>query len=170
MHLSSVRIYILLFLLLSVVSDLEAQSLQPRLGFGLSIVGGTTEKAVGLGVDVRGAWVINQDLSVGVSANFVNHVLDGREGAAYFFHPNAAAIITLNSADARSPYLILGLGGNIPLGGTANSDESGPSIHAGLGWAFALQSTSLYLEITPIMTVVQSAVEFQLPVRFGVIL
>jgi len=170
MHLSSGRLLILLFLLVSVITDVEAQSLRPRLGFGLSVVGGTTDQAVGVGIDLRAAWVINQDLSVGVSGNFVNHILDGRDEAAYFFHPNVAAIITLNSANARSPYLILGLGGNLPLGGAADSDESGPSIHAGLGWAFALQSTSLYLEIVPAMTVVQSSVEFQLPARFGVIL
>ncbi len=170
MHLSSCRYLILLVTLFVVITDTEAQALRPRLGFGLSVVAGTTDQAIGVGIDLRTAWVINQDLSIGVSANFVNHILDGREGAAYFFHPNAAAIITLNSANARSPYLILGLGGNLPLGGTADTDESGPSIHAGLGWAFALQSTSLYLEVTPIMTVVQSAVEFQLPARFGVIL
>jgi len=170
MRLSSCKILIFLIVLFAVSSDLQAQSLRPKVGFGLSVVGGTTDQAVGMGVDLRLAWQVNQDLSIGTSANFVNYILEGRDNAAYFLHPNVTAIVTLDAVNLRSPYLILGLGGNLPLGGDAESNESGPSLHAGLGWAFSLQSTSLYLEITPAMIVVRSSVEFQLPIRFGIIL
>ena len=162
MRLSSCKIFVFLIVLFAVSSDLRAQSFRPKIGFGLSLVGGTTDQAVGTGLDLRLAWVVNQDLSIGTSANFVNYILEGRDNAAYFFHPNVTAIVTLDATNLRSPYLILGLGGNLPLGGDADSDEAGPSIHGGLGWAFSLQSTSLYLEITPAMIVVRSSVEFQI--------
>ena len=170
MRLSSGKTLIFLIVLFLTVPDLYAQSLRPRLGFGLSFVAGTTDQTMGIGIDTRLAWVVNQDLSIGASGNFINYIFKGREGAAYFFHPNVTAIVTLNSANLRSPYLILGLGGNIPLGGKAKSHDSGPSLHAGTGWAFSLQSTSLYLEITPALIIVRSSVEVQLPVRFGVIM
>ena len=170
MRLGSGKIFIVLVTLFLISSDLSAQSLRPRLGFGLSLVPGTTEQTVGVGLNTRFAWVVNRDLSIGASANFINYILKGREQAAYFFHPNISAIITLNAENARSPYLIFGLGGNIPLGGDAQSNDSGPSLHAGTGWVFSLQATSLYMEVTPIMVIVRSGVEVQLPVRFGIIL
>ncbi|MCY4204345.1 MAG: hypothetical protein OXE92_01315 [Bacteroidetes bacterium] len=172
MRLSSGKTLIFSIIFLSVIPNLyvQAQSFTPRLGFGLSIVGGTTDQAVGIGIDTRLAWIVNQDLSISTSANFINYIFKGRDEAAYFFHPQISAIVTLNAANVQSPYLIMGLGGNIPLGGTAESHDSGPSLHAGTGWVFSLQATSLYLEITPALIIVRSSVEVQLPLRFGVIL
>ena len=136
----------------------------------MSMVVGTGDETVGIGIDARLAWVVNADLSIGTSANFINYILKGRDDAAYFFHPTVTAIVTLDATDIRSPYLIFGLGANLVLGGNANSAESGPSINAGMGWTFSLQATSLYIELIPSLIVVESAVEMQLPVRFGIIL
>lgn len=155
----------------STTLDLHAQSLlRPRLGAGMSMVAGTGDQTVGIGLDARLAWVVNPDLSVGTSTSFINYILHGRDDAAYFIHPTLTAIVTLNAANVRSPYLIFGLGANLTLGGDANSAESGPSINAGMGWTFSLQATSLYIELIPSLIVVRSAVEMQLPARFGVIL
>ncbi len=170
MRLSSGRILVLLLISLISIPDLSAQSLRPRLGFGLSLVPGTTDQTLGIGINTRFAWVVNADVSFAASINFNNYILKGREEAAYFVHPTASAIITLDASNLRSPYLIFGIGGNIPLGGEASSNDSGPSLHAGTGWVFSLQATSLYLEIIPALIIAQSAVEVQLPVRFGVIL
>ncbi len=170
MRLSSGKPLVLLLFLLICVPNLYGQSIQPRLGFGLSLVPGTTDETLGIGIDTRFAWVINADLSFATSINFNNYILQGREEAAYFLHPTASAIITLDASNLRSPYLIFGIGGNIPLGGEAMSNDSGPSLHAGTGWVFSLQATSLYLEVTPALIIAQSAVEVQLPLRFGVIL
>jgi len=170
MRLSSGKILILLITLFLTVPDLYAQSFRPKFGFGLSVIGGTTEQMIGIGIDARLAWVVNQDLSIATSTNFINYILEGRENAAYYFHPQISAIVTLNAAVPSSPYLIMGLGGNIPLGGEAEPGDSGPSLHAGTGWAFSLQATSLYMEITPSLIIVRSSVEVHLPVRFGVIL
>ncbi len=171
MRLGFSRILFFLIVSFSTVPDLHAQIFQrPKLGAGMSLVMGTGEQTVGIGIDARLAWVINPDLSIGTSANFINYILKGRDDAAYFFHPTVTAIVTLNAANVRSPYLIFGLGANLVLGGDANAAESGPSINAGMGWVFSLQATSLYVELIPSLIVVRSAVEMQLPVRFGVIL
>ncbi len=170
MQLSSGKTFIFLIVSFLSASSLHAQSLVPKVGFGVGFVAGTTDQTMGLGIDTRLAWVVNDDLSIGASGNFINYIFKGREKAAYFFHPNVTAIVTLNSLNVRSPYLTLGLGGNIPIGGEAKGHDSGPSFHVGTGWAFSLQATSLYLEITPALIVVRSSVEVQLPVRFGVIL
>lgn len=166
---SGISLFLIVFF--STAPDLHAQGFpRLRLGVGMSAVMGTGDQAVGIGIDTRLAWVVNADLSIGTSANFVNYILKGRDDAAYFFHPTVTAIVTLNAANVRSPYLIFGLGANITLGGDADSAESGPSINAGMGWTFALQATSLYVEFIPSLIVVESSVEMQLPVRFGVIL
>ncbi len=171
MRLGLTGILFILTVFFAVAPDLHAQSFpRPRLGVGLSTVVGTGDQAVGIGVDTRLAWVINSDFSIGTSANFVNYILRGRDEAAYFFHPTVTAIVTLDATDIRSPYLIFGLGANLTLGGDADSAESGPSVNAGMGWVFSLQATSLYIELIPALIVVESSVEMQLPIRFGVIL
>lgn len=170
MRLSSVRTAVFLAVLIFTVIDVHAQGLRPRVGFGLGLVSGTTEQAIGISLDTRLSLVTNQDLSFAASANFVNYILKGREAASYFFHPSFSAIVTLNAANLQSPYLMFGLGGNLPLAGNAESIDSGPSLHGGLGWVFSLQSTSLYMEVIPRLIIVRSGVVMQLPARFGVML
>ena len=170
MHLSSYRILLCSVILFLSASDIHAQGLRPRVGFGLGLVSGTTEQAIGISLDSRLSVVINQDLSIAASANLVNYILKGREEASYFFHPGLSAIVTLNSVNLQSPYLMFGLGGNLPAGGNAESVDSGPSLHGGLGWVFSLQATSLYIEVIPRLVIVRSGVEMQLPARFVVML
>lgn len=160
----------LIFPFFLTISDVHAQGPQMRLGFGLSSVAGTGDQFVGVGVDSRLTWILNQDLSIGANANFINYILKGRDDAAYFFHPSVSTIVTLNSTSTTSPYVIVGLGMNIPLAGDADSFESGPSLHAGLGWVFSLQASSLYLELNPSLIVARSAVGLQIPARVGIIL
>ncbi|MDE2835140.1 MAG: hypothetical protein OXM02_11575 [Bacteroidota bacterium] len=141
-----------------------------RIGFGLSGVASTQDPPVGLGIDTRFAWPINEDFSVAAGAGMVGFVFRGREGASYFFKPSLSAIVTLQSQNPVSPYFIAGLGGYIPVGSPEFASESGPSIHAGLGWSFLLQTTAIYLEVSPMLVVARTTANVLLPVRFGVIL
>ena len=157
-------------LLSGIMASGPAAAQLPRIGFGLSGVASTQDPPVGLGLDTRFAWPINADFSVAGGAGIVGFIFRGRESASYFFKPSLSAIVTLNSENPTSPYIIAGLGGYIPVGSPEYSNEAGPSVHAGLGWSFLLQATAIYLEVSPMLVVARTTANVMLPVRFGVIL
>ena len=170
MRLDSARILVCLTILLLIVPVSYSQIPRPRVGLGMGAVGSTGANPFGLGLDTRLAFPINPDLSISVGTSFVNYVFQGRDGAAYFISPSISLIVTMNAAAVRSPYLVAGLGAYLPLAGDTSEDEAGPIVEVGIGWVFALQATSVFLEITPVLVVARSAVDMQLPVRVGIIL
>jgi len=149
----------------------SAQSLRPRIGFGLTTTVTTdSENPVGLGVHVRGSLPVNPDLSFGVDAGIAGFVFGGREEASYYATPQVLAIVTLNSAQFRSPYVLFGLGGYLPLGGKTEQSASGPSITLGIGWAVSLQQTSVYFELKPSLVIAKDSAKLNLPLNIGVVL
>lgn len=151
-------------------SSTYAQARRPAVGIGLSTLATTGQTPVGLGFDTRLSWSINADFSVAAGNSFVGYVFGGRDEAAYFLLPQASAIIRLDAMNASAPYILAGLGGYFPVSGDEREDESGPTVHGGIGWMTALQATAVYIEVNPTLVVARKAADFLLPLRFGVIL
>ena len=149
-------------------SSVQAQ--KPKVGFGLSGVASTQDPPIAMGFDLRVSWPINSDLSVAPGVGVMGFVFEGRANASYFFAPNVSAIVTLTADNPRSPYFIGGLGGYMAVGNSDNNDESGPTVHAGLGWTWLMESTAVYLEVSPMLVIARNSANVLLPVRFGVVL
>ncbi len=160
-----------LLLLLCTCVPAHAQQLSPRIGFGLTTTV-TTDFAnpIGLGLHVRGSLPVNPDLSFATGIGVTGFVFSGRDDAAYYVTPQVLAIVTLNAMNARAPYVLLGLGGYLPVGGGSDEKDGGPAIHGGLGWAARLQETSVYLEVTPALVVGKDASKLILPLKVGVVM
>lgn len=154
---------------------LAQPSYTPRIGVGFETVLAPPGQEIvpeGLGVGVRGrvSVPINRDLSVAGSAGFAGFVLGGRDDANYLFNPELSVILTLAGRESVR-YLLGGFGGFIPLGDGDGFDEpeGGPALHLGLGWAFPLNETSLFVELDPSLIVGSEETTVVLPLRVGVI-
>lgn len=158
------------FILSGIAAYTPVSAQVPRIGIGLHGMASIQDPPAGLGFDTRFSWPINPDFSVAAGAGIVGYVFKGRENASYFFTPSLSAILTMDAANIKSPYFIAGLGGYVPVGSPDFSDQSGPSIHAGLGWSILLQATAVYLEVSPMLVVARTTANVMLPLRFGVIL
>ena len=160
-----------LLLLCALYAPAHAQSMTPRIGFGLSGTMTTdSDNPFGLGIHVRGSLPVNPDLSFAAGAGFTGFVLGGREDASYYATPHLVAIITLNSLNPRSPYVVFGGGGYLPVGGKEENRDGGPLLQGGMGWATSLQQTSIYLEVTPSLVIGKNASRIVMPVKVGVVL
>ena len=148
----------------------HAQALNPRIGFGLtSTVTTDFDNPVGLGLLVRGSLPVNPDLSFAAGAGITGFVLGGRDDASYYVTPQVLAIITLSSTTPRSPYVLFGLGGYLPVG-TNKNEDGGPTLHIGMGWAASLQHTSVYFEVAPSLTIAKDNSRLILPIKAGVVI
>ena len=155
--------------------EAAAQAYQPRFGVGfdaLVSVPGQDIVPEGLGIGVRGriSVPVNRDLSVAGDVGFAGFVLGGRDDAGYVFNPQLSVILSFPTRDTVR-YLLGGFGGFIVTGDGEGVDEpeGGPSIHLGLGWAFPLRETSLYVEVDPSLIVGSQEATVVLPLRAGVI-
>ncbi|CAN5597233.1 hypothetical protein BH23BAC4_BH23BAC4_11190 [soil metagenome] len=154
-------------------ADAQRAPIDPRFGVGFDLIGGFPGQNLvpsGLGVGVRGRVSIpfNADVSFAADAGLAGFVLGGRESATYLFNPQVSAIITLPRGRTAARYLLGGVGGYLPLG-TSGAASGGPALHAGLGWAFPLQETSVYVEVNPALVIGGSESTVVLPVRAGII-
>ena len=147
-----------------------SQKRSPRIGLGLNTMLTTGERLVALGLNARVAFPYNADLSFAIDLGLTGFVLGGREDAAYYVNPQGSAIITIYPRNPRSPYVITGFGGHIPVGNARESGEGGPTLHAGIGWVVGLVDTSLYIEIDPALLIAKDYVDLLLPIRLGIVM
>ncbi len=163
---------LLLLLASSLSSPAHGQQHPQRIGFGLTTTV-TTDFAepVGLGLHVRWAYPVNSDLSFAAHGGFAGFVLGGRDNAKWYATPQALAILTLQAGNPGSPYVMLGVGGYLDLGGSNDaSEEGGPTLSGGIGWAYQLRNTSVYVEIAPALVIGREASRVILPLRVGVMM
>lgn len=140
-----------------------AQDLNPRYGIGFSVLASTTD-GVGLGLRGRAAFPINSNLSLAGDLGVTGYIFEGRDEAEYAFDPQLSFIVTLPGSD-RAPYVLVGGGAYL----TTSSSEGGPFFHFGVGRAMLLGETSIFYEIDPAVVIEQKEVQFNIPVRFGII-
>ncbi len=157
-------------LTLSCSVSAEAQGLKPRVGLGIGTMLTTTDQMVGVGFRLRASAPVNADLSFAVDGGAVGFVFGGRDEASFVLDPQISAIVTIKAGSVSSPYFIGGAGGYFPIGSKAIKDDGGPTLHAGIGWVWALQATSLYFEINPTLVVAKASTHLVLPLRLGIVL
>ena len=153
---------------LAVQTPVQGQA--PRFGFGLNVVGSTQSPPIGIGFDARLSIPINPDFSIAGGSGVHGYVFKGRENASYFVTPSLSAIVTMDATNVRSPYIIAGIGGYLPVRSEDRKDDGGPAIHGGIGWTVLLQATAVYLEVTPTLVIARTSAGVLLPVRFGIVL
>ena len=162
----------LLFLFVSGVAIPSARAqgtIQTRFGIGLNMAM-SVDKGFGLGFRGRVSSPINRDFSLAIGMGFTGFVLRGRDDASFMFDPQLSGIINLPSTTSDAEiYLLAGLGAYVPLSQNTSSNESGPSIHFGIGRVQLLEESSFFYEINPAVVVGATAVQFILPFRVGLI-
>jgi hypothetical protein len=151
-----------------------AQPYTPRIGVGFEALvtppGDILPEGLGVGVRARVSMPANRDLSVAGSAGLAGFVLGGRDDAQYVFNPQLSVILSFSRRESVR-YLLGGVGGYLPFGDGDGFDEpeGGPALHLGLGWAFPLNETSLFVEVNPALVVGAEKATVVLPARVGVI-
>ena len=139
-----------------------------RFGIGLNTVL-SVNNGFGLGFRGRVSSRVNRDFSLAIGMGFTGFVLRGRDEASFVFDPQLSGIINLPEAGGGAEvYLLAGVGAYVPLT-QASSNESGPSIHFGIGRVQMLTDSAFYYEINPAVVIGQTKVEFVLPFRVGII-
>ncbi len=139
-----------------------------RFGIGLNTVL-SVNNGFGLGFRGRVSSRVNRDFSLAIGMGFTGFVLRGRDEASFVFDPQLSGIINLPEASGGAEvYLLAGVGAFVPLT-QASSNESGPSIHFGIGRVQMLTDSAFYYEINPAVVIGQTKVEFVLPFRVGII-
>ncbi len=139
------------------------QALQPRYGIGFNVLA-TTSDGVGLGLHGRAAIPANANLSIGLDLGVTGFIFSGRDNADYAFDPQLSLIVTLPGGE-RAAYVMGGVGAYIPT----SDSEGGPTVHFGVGRAQLIGETSVYYEIDPAIVIEKDDVQFNLPIRFGII-
>lgn len=161
----------LLLLLLGLTTSLagpaQAQN-ESRLGVGAQVLVSTAGNNVGPGFHVRASTPINQDVSVAVGSGLTGFIFRGRDDAAFALDPQVSAIVSFSMSGAESTYVLGGGGAYVPFGDT--STESGPTFHLGIGRAWLLRESSLFVEFNPGLLVGEESTTLVLPLRIGVIL
>ncbi len=137
-----------------------------QFGIGLNTVL-SVNNGFGLGFRGRVSSRVNQDFSLAIGMGFTGFVLRGRDEASFIFDPQLSGIISLPQGGAEV-YLLAGIGAFVPLT-QASSNESGPSIHFGIGRVQLLTDSAFFYEINPAVVIGQTKVEFVLPFRVGII-
>lgn len=140
-----------------------------RFGIGLNTVL-SVNNGFGLGFRGRVSSRVNQDFSLAIGMGFTGFVLKGRDDASFVFDPQLGGIINLQPRDGGDGevYLIAGIGAFVPLT-EASSNESGPTIHFGIGRVERLVESSFFYELNPAVVIGQNKVEFVMPFRAGII-
>lgn len=138
-----------------------------QVGGGIQMVGSTAEASVGPGLFVRGAIPLTRDVSVGLGTAGTGYVLEGGAEASYVLDLEAAAIVTLPSPSKSANYLMGGGGLRIPF--RSENLDVGPTVHLGLGRLWALQESTLFVEVRPTLYVREAAADFVFPLRAGII-
>ncbi len=144
------------------VSAASAQT-APRYGLGFNVLA-TTSDGIGLGIHGRAAIPVNSNLSIGGDVGVTGFIFGGRDDASYAFDPQVSLIITLPGTD-RATYVMGGVGAYIPT----SDSEGGPTLHFGIGRAQLIGETSVYYELDPAIVIEKSEIQFNLPLRFGII-
>ena len=174
----SILVLVLSTMLLTVQESTAQRSRQQesiltdaRFGIGLNTVL-SVNNGFGLGFRGRVSSPVNADFSLAIGMGFTGFVLQGRDQAVFVFDPQLSGIITLpERGNFNAPalvYLMAGIGAFVPLT-ESSSDESGPSIHFGIGRVSSLTESSFFYEINPAVVIGSSKVEFILPFRVGII-
>lgn len=155
--------------------DAAAQPYTPRVGAGFETLvtlpgQDVMPEGLGIGARTRVSIPVNRDLSVAGSVGLAGFVLGGQDDASYVVNPQLSAILTIPGRGSVR-YLVGGFGGFLPFGGTDGfaDPEGGPELHLGLGWAFPLSETSMFVEIVPALLVGEAETTVVLPARIGVI-
>ena len=117
-----------------------------------------------LGIRGRVALPVNADVSVAASLGVGAHVFGGSDDTRYVLNPQTSVIVTLPGTGSVR-YILGGFGGFLPL----SDGGGGPSIHAGVGTAFPLLETSVFLEADPSLIIGEDQTVPVLAVRAGVI-
>lgn len=138
-----------------------------QFGIGLNTVL-SVNNGFGLGFRGRVSSRVNQDFSLAIGMGFTGFVLRGRDEASFIFDPQLSGIISLPQTADAEVYLLAGIGAFVPLT-QASSNESGPSIHFGIGRVQLLTDSAFFYEINPAVVIGQTKVEFVLPFRVGII-
>ena len=142
-----------------------------RFGIGLNSVL-SVNNGFGLGFRGRVSSPVNADFSLAIGLGFTGFVLQGRDQAVFVFDPQLSGIINLPPTGATSApsqvYLLAGIGAFVPFS-ESSSNDSGPSIHFGIGRVQALTESSFFYEINPAVVIGSTKVEFILPFRVGII-
>jgi hypothetical protein len=110
---------------------------------------------------------VKSDLSLAFGTAFVGHVFEGRDDAIYVVDPQFSVIVTL-PGEQRVPYFMAGMGAYLPLSEDADADAS-PFFHVGVGWVWALEESTLFLEFDPGLSIEKDGVAGIFPVRAGFI-
>ncbi|MEZ4700156.1 MAG: hypothetical protein R2834_07480 [Rhodothermales bacterium] len=168
----NVTLFVLLILLALCIPSQATRaqgSIKTRFGIGMNMAM-SVDNGFGLGFRGRVSSPINSDFSLAIGMGFTGFVLRGRDDASFVFDPQVSGIINLPSTTPDAEiYLLAGLGAYVPLSQNTSSNESGPSIHFGIGRVQLLQESSFFYEINPAVIVGQTAVQFILPFRVGLI-
>ena len=142
-----------------------------RFGIGLNTVL-SVNNGFGLGFRGRVSSPVNADFSLAIGLGFTGFVLQGRDQAVFVFDPQLSGIINLPPRGALGApaqvYLLAGIGAFVPFS-ESSSNDSGPSIHFGIGRVQALTESSFFYEINPAVVIGSTKVEFILPFRVGII-
>jgi len=138
-----------------------------QVGGGIQMVGSTAETSVGPGLFVRGAIPLTRDVSVGLGTAGTGYVLEGGAEARYVLDLEATTIVTLPSPSKSANYLMGGGGLRIPF--RSENLDVGPTVHLGLGRLWALQESTLFVELRPTLYVRETEADFVFPLRAGII-
>lgn len=160
-----------LLLLLGVtlsLSPVHAQDDRPsRVGLGIQMLGSTASGNVGPGLHLRASTPLNSDVSLAVGSGLTGFIFRGRDQAAFALDPQVSAIVSFSTARAENMYALAGVGAYVPFGDT--NTESGPTFNLGIGRAWLLQESSLFVEFNPGFLIGQESTTLVLPIRVGVI-
>ena len=161
---------LLLFLGLTLsLSPAQAQDDRPtRFGLGLQMLGSTASGNVGPGLHFRASTPLNPDVSLAIGSGLTGFIFRGRDDAAFALDPQLSAIVSFSTDRVQNMYVLGGVGAYVPFGDT--DTESGPTFNLGIGRAWLLEESSLFVEFNPGFLVGQESTTLVLPVRVGIIL
>jgi len=151
------------------LSPAQAQDDRPsRFGLGIQMLGSTASGNVGPGLHFRASTPLNSDVSLAVGSGLTGFIFRGRDEAAFALDPQVSAIVSFSTARAQNMYVLAGAGAYVPFGDT--DTESGPTFNLGIGRAWLLEESSLFVEFNPGFLVGQESTTLVLPIRVGIIL
>jgi len=151
------------------LSAAQAQDERPsRFGLGIQMLSSTASGDVGPGLHFRASTPLNSDVSLALGSGLTGFIFRGRDDAAFALDPQLSAIVSFSTARAQNMYVLGGAGAYVPFGDT--DTESGPTFNLGLGRAWLLEESSLFVEFNPGFLIGEESTTLVLPLRVGVIL
>ena len=155
-------------LMLSLAGPAEAQERDSRFGLGLQTLWSTASGDIGPGFHFRASTPLNPDVSLAVGSGFTGFIFRGRDDSAFALDPQVSTIVSFSTKANQTTYALGGIGAYVPFGDT--NTESGPTFNLGLGRAWLLQESSLFVEFNPGFLIGEESTTLVLPVRVGIIL